>query len=84
MWMRSPESSKYRWRYTVEMRWLALIAICRTIENLLDNGISLVMWDSSSRVEGLCTLTDLELESAVVPVTCSTCDSSIIGKSWDY
>ncbi|PKI51277.1 hypothetical protein CRG98_028341 [Punica granatum] len=38
-WTRSPESSKYHGCYAVETRWLALIAICRTIKNLLDNGI---------------------------------------------
>ncbi|OWM85998.1 hypothetical protein CDL15_Pgr020667 [Punica granatum] len=108
MWTRSPESckdglevldtksgsSKYRGCYAVGTRWLVSIAICRTIKNLLDNGIryavvkalncrrlvpllgrlpicwgclGLVMWDSSSGVERLLTLRDLESESAVVP-----------------
>ncbi|PKI66971.1 hypothetical protein CRG98_012636 [Punica granatum] len=39
-WIRSPESSKYRGCYAVGTWWLASIAICRTIKNLLDNGIS--------------------------------------------
>ncbi|OWM77781.1 hypothetical protein CDL15_Pgr012483 [Punica granatum] len=38
-WTRSLESSKYRGCYAVGTRWLASIAICRTIKNLLDNGI---------------------------------------------
>ncbi|OWM63009.1 hypothetical protein CDL15_Pgr026183 [Punica granatum] len=38
-WIRSPESSKYRGCYAVGTWWLASIAICRTIKNLLDNGI---------------------------------------------
>ncbi|PKI61894.1 hypothetical protein CRG98_017723 [Punica granatum] len=38
-WTRSPESSKYRGCYAVGTRWLVSIAICRTIKNLLDNGI---------------------------------------------
>ncbi|PKI47268.1 hypothetical protein CRG98_032339 [Punica granatum] len=38
-WTRSPESSKYHGCYAVGMRWLVSIAICRTIKNLLDNGI---------------------------------------------
>ncbi|OWM77788.1 hypothetical protein CDL15_Pgr011149 [Punica granatum] len=37
-WTRSPESSKYR-GCAVGTRWLASIAICRTIKNLLDNSI---------------------------------------------
>ncbi|PKI70462.1 hypothetical protein CRG98_009132 [Punica granatum] len=54
MWTRSPESSKCglevhkainvdaksrKQCYAVGTRWLVLIAICRTIKNLLDNGI---------------------------------------------
>ncbi|PKI59053.1 hypothetical protein CRG98_020541 [Punica granatum] len=38
-WTRNPESSKYH-GCAVGMMWLASIAICRTIKNLLDNGIS--------------------------------------------
>ncbi|PKI66968.1 hypothetical protein CRG98_012633 [Punica granatum] len=38
-WTRSPESSKSRRCYAVGTRWLVSIAICRTIKNLLDNGI---------------------------------------------
>ncbi|PKI76300.1 hypothetical protein CRG98_003306 [Punica granatum] len=41
-WTRSPESSKYRGCYAVGTRWLVSIAICRTIKNLLDNGIRYV------------------------------------------
>ncbi|PKI60432.1 hypothetical protein CRG98_019173 [Punica granatum] len=79
-WTRNSESSKYRGCYAVGTQWLASIAICCTIKNLLDDGIryaavkalicrrlvpllgrlhvcwgcpSLVMWDSSSRVERL-------------------------------
>ncbi|OWM88502.1 hypothetical protein CDL15_Pgr011733 [Punica granatum] len=37
-WTRNPESSKYH-GCAVGMMWLASIAICRTIKNLLDNGI---------------------------------------------
>ncbi|OWM91541.1 hypothetical protein CDL15_Pgr024865 [Punica granatum] len=92
-WTRSPESSKYCGCYAVGTWWLASISICRTIKNLLDNGIryaavkalicrrlvsllgrllvcwgcpSLVIWDSSSRVERLRTPRDRESESAVV------------------